>query len=245
MRKILAIGLFVVNAVAHSEAVQVAPQQFAMGGAISLRPSEVVISDDQLHVRFAGMKSADLPVPFSLGDDGRLTRVSAATVVWPLGAGYILPQPVQTLVLKRGESEAIVQQTTPAKASIPAVSGGMTAVSVKVLHKGMQEVERNVLFREGDYAAISQRYEFPVAIVGDKINPDDYSGFWRLTINKVSFDETGAATIEARLAAREARQEATTQNVSVRIEAGAKSGLIHGANGRDYLLSVRHIDPQI
>ena len=41
------------------------------------------------------------------------------------------------------------------------------------------------------------------------------------------------------------RNEATTQNVSVRIEAGAKSGLIHGANGRDYLLSVRHIDPQI
>lgn len=158
------------------------------------------------------------------------------------------PEPVQTHVFKRSESEAIVQQHVDVAVAGKAISDaprGMTAVSVKILRNGMQEVERNVLIRDGDSAAISERYGFAIAIMDGKINPDDLSGFWQLTISKITFGDNGASTIEAKLDAREARQEATSQKATVNIKAGEKSGLIHGANGKDYLLSVRHIDSQI
>jgi hypothetical protein len=123
--------------------------------------------------------------------------------------------------------------------------GGMTAVSVQVLHKGTQEVERNVLFRDGGSAVISERYGFPIAIFGEQINPDDFTGFWRLTISKVTFDQSGVATVDARLDTREARRQATGQNLSVSIDAGKGAAVIHGANGKDYLLNVRHVAPVI
>ncbi|MFU0488470.1 hypothetical protein ACMZ41_18720, partial [Acinetobacter baumannii] len=139
----------------------------------------------------------------------------------------------------------LVEGVQPARPQPVVGLGGMTAVSVKVLHKGMQEVERNVLIRDGGSAVIGERYGFPIAIIGNQFNADDFSGFWRLTISKVTFDESGVATVDATLDTREARQQATGQNLSVTIGVGKEGGIIHGANGKDYLLNVRHVEAVI
>ena len=144
-----------------------------------------------------------------------------------------------------GHKETSIADVRAAKERPNGTLGGMTAVSVKVLRKGAQEVERNVIIRDGGYAVIGERYAFPIATIGEQINPDDFSGFWRLIISKVTFDQSGVAMVDATLDSREARQHAASQTLSVRIGAGGEGAIIHGVNGKDYVLSVRHVEPVI
>lgn len=83
---------------------------YVVAGATELRPLAVAEVNGQMHLQFPAKRATDLPVPFALGDDGRLSLLNFKEVDSNGGAEYVLPSPAAALVLKRGDREAIVQR---------------------------------------------------------------------------------------------------------------------------------------
>lgn len=83
---------------------------YVVAGATELRPLAVAEVNGQMRLQFLAKRATDLPVPFALGDDGRLSLVNFKEVDADGGTEYVLPSPAAALVLKRGDREAIVQR---------------------------------------------------------------------------------------------------------------------------------------
>ncbi|MGF6813177.1 hypothetical protein OKW30_008394 [Paraburkholderia sp. Clong3] len=122
----------------------------------------------------------------------------------------------------------------------------VTAITVRVLNaRGYQTWVQAQATWTGK-ADFSEHYGYPVAVDyvdGSKPATAPYSGSWRLRINKVSYQGDGGAIVDADLFEKPAGIEgrsSSTQHVALTI-AGARGGVIHGADGRDYVVSLHRL----
>lgn len=83
---------------------------YVVAGATELRPLAVEEVNGQMHLQFPARAATDLPLPFSLGDDGRLSLVNFTEVEAAGGKEYVLSHPVAALILKSGDREVVVQR---------------------------------------------------------------------------------------------------------------------------------------
>ncbi|MBR8205288.1 hypothetical protein [Burkholderia vietnamiensis] len=137
-----------------------------------------------------------------------------------------------------------------------AASGdGSTAIGVRVMRAGRQEVLREVLMRDGGTASFGAEAVFPVGHVRLDGPPvietvsmkqgqgEDFAGSWNLVIKQVTFDAEGNAAVQASLDEHAPGATPEHQDVALSIKAG-EHATIHGANGKDYLLSIHHVVSQ-
>ena len=85
-------------------------------------------------------------------------------------------------------------------------------------------------------------YAVMVTYVDGRKQPDDNST-WRLRIGQVTYQADGSAVIEADLTEKPAGiagRVASSQHVALTV-ANSQTSVIHGANGDDYVLSVRRL----
>lgn len=129
---------------------------------------------------------------------------------------------------------------------------GATVVSVSVVHFGQQMVKREVVMRDGGHASFGTESVFPVGhanadgsplieTVGMTNEPRDFAGSWNLLVRQVIFDPAGDVSVQASLDEHAAGAKGVHQELTLSIRAGEHVTTIHGANGDDYLLSVRHV----
>ncbi|MGP8431934.1 hypothetical protein ACT2FY_00365 [Paraburkholderia fungorum] len=126
----------------------------------------------------------------------------------------------------------------------------MTAITLQILNARGYQAFRQTQVTRAAQMSFSEQYGYPVAVSyadGSKPSSDLYNGSWRLAINKVTYLSDGAAIVDADLIEKPAGIEgrsSTAQHVALTI-AGAKGGVIHGADGRDYVLSLHRLSDAV
>ena len=107
--------------VAETNAISLESRRFGFAGASDLRPIGVTNTTGQTRFLFA--KGTNLPVPYTLGDDGRLSPVSFTVRPKPDGSELVFVAQGHTVILRSEDREAIVQLHNECRVDGVAVAG--------------------------------------------------------------------------------------------------------------------------
>ncbi|MFP3637878.1 hypothetical protein [Paraburkholderia sp. SIMBA_054] len=122
-----------------------------------------------------------------------------------------------------------------------------TSINVSVLHGEQQESAGSMVVRNDRSASVGHYYEYPVAHAHLDGTPfseaeekaADFAGSWQLVIDKVTLHPDGSRSLSGTLDEHAPGWQPEHQVVAFDIKVGDHTATIHGANGADYLLTIR------